>query len=333
VRRAPVRREPFQPEGVLCRPFALSRKLVVAVTLAAGAAAAFCAAVATHASPAGAVSYPTARPNLPAKTIYLSSADAAPGPGYSRTSRHFVPSGIEHSYNLPPLYAQGYAGQGKTIAIVDSVGYPQAAADLETFSDAFGLPEMCGMPDVTCKPGMPTFSTLQFGNRPAATTRASARRRGTVPAAASAACSPGPSYQGSLPAGSTAIPASARGVPDISMDASCTTWAVVLDTAPGFGGYYGVCGTSAASPMFSGLVAIADQYAGRDLGQINGALYELASSSAGSSAVFDVTDGNNVQAGTGIAGCSAGAGWDAVTGLGTPNGANFVPALVAAANS
>ena len=142
-----------------------------------------------------------------------------------------------------------------------------------------------------------------------------------------------PSYQGSLPAGSTAIPASARGVPDISMDASCPTWVVVLDTAPWFGGYYGVCGTSAASPMFSGLVAIADQYAGRDLGQINGALYELASSSAGSSAVFDVTDGNNVQAGTGIAGCSAGAGWDPVTGRGTPNGANFVPALVAAANS
>ena len=77
----------------------------------------------------------------------------------------------------------------------------------------------------------------------------------------------------------------------------------------------------------------ADQYAGRDLGQINGALCELASSSAGSSAVFDVTDGNNVQAGTGIAGYSAGAGWDAVTGLGTPNGANFVPAPVAAANS
>jgi subtilase family serine protease len=142
-----------------------------------------------------------------------------------------------------------------------------------------------------------------------------------------------PSYQGSLPAGSTAIPTSARGVPDISMDAPCTTWVVVLDTAPGDGGYYGVCGTSAASPMFSGIVAIADQYAGHDLGQINGALYELASSSAASSTLFDVTKGNDIQAGTGIPGYSAGAGWDAVTGVGTPNGAQFVPALVAAANS
>ena len=120
---------------------------------------------------------------------------------------------------------------------------------------------------------------------------------------------------------------------DESIYASCTTWVVVLDTAPGYGGYYGVCGTSAASPMFAGVVAIADQYASHDLGQINGALYKLANSSAGSSTLFDVTKGNNIQAGTGIPGYSAGAGWDAVTGLGTPNGAMFVPALAGAANS
>jgi subtilase family serine protease len=482
---------------------ALSRRRAVAVTLATGAAVAFCAA-ATHAPSAGAASYPAVQQNLPAQTIYLSSADAAPGPGYSSTSRHFVPSGIQNSYNLPPLYAQGYAGQGKTIAILDSFGYPQAAADLKTFSDAYGLPRMCGMPDVKCAPGMPKFSTLQFGNHqvkappdssspgqeasnawsievaldieyahttapganillvttPTAETLGvqgfpnlmnaeqyvvdnhladvvtqsfgaaedsfgsyqslqnlrhafvSGTQQGMTFLASSgdngstgsskdpvgqggallptpqvgwpasdplvtgvggtnlctdvatgttvdsthppADCSnyPGqretawngagggfshvfarPSYQGSLPAGSTAIPASARGVPDISMDASCTTWVVVLDTAPGYGGYYGVCGTSAASPMFAGVVAIADQYAGHDLGQINGALYKLANSSAGSSTLFDVTKGNNIQAGTGIPGYSAGAGWDAVTGLGTPNGATFVPALAGAANS
>ena len=90
-----------------------------------------------------------------------------------------------------------------------------------------------------------------------------------------------PAYQDALPAGSATIPSTARGVPDISMDASCYTWVVVLDTAPGFGGYYGVCGTSASSPMFSGIVAIADQVAGHDLGAINGALYQIA---AGSSA-------------------------------------------------
>ena len=40
-----------------------------------------------------------------------------------------------------------------------------------------------------------------------------------------------------------------------------------------------------------------------------------------------VTVGNNVQAGTGIPGFNAGTGWDAVTGLGTPNAAKLVPAL------
>jgi hypothetical protein len=85
--------------------------------------------------------------------------------------------------------------------------------------------------------------------------------------------------------------------------------------------------------MFSGIVAIADQYAGRDLGQINGDLYTLANSSSSANAIFDVVDGDNIQAGTGIPGYSAGTGWDAVTGLGTPNGLAFVKGLVGAANS
>ena len=139
-----------------------------------------------------------------------------------------------------------------------------------------------------------------------------------------------PAYQGSLPAGSASIPKTARGVPDISMDASCSTWVVVLDTAPGFGGYFGVCGTSASSPMFAGLVAIADQVAGHDLGAINGALYRIANTPSYGADMFDVTVGNNVQAGTGIPGYTAGTGWDAVTGLGTPNAAQLVPALAMA---
>jgi subtilase family serine protease len=138
-----------------------------------------------------------------------------------------------------------------------------------------------------------------------------------------------PGYQNALPTGSTAIPQSARGVPDISMDASCRTYVVVLDTAPGYGGYYGVCGTSAASPMFAGVVAIADQVAGHDLGQINDALYKMAGGSSYAADMYDVTSGNNTQNdGSGVPGYAAGAGWDAVTGLGTPADApTFVHAL------
>jgi len=136
-----------------------------------------------------------------------------------------------------------------------------------------------------------------------------------------------PSYQDSLPAGSTSIPSSTRGVPDISMDASCYTWVAIYDTAPGYDGYYGVCGTSAASPMFAGVVAIADQAAGHDLGLVNDNLYQLGEGPG----VFDVTTGDNTQEdGSNVPGYPATQGWDAVTGLGTPADAEqFVHALAA----
>ena len=41
-----------------------------------------------------------------------------------------------------------------------------------------------------------------------------------------------PDYQGTLPAGSTAIPASARGVPDIAFQASSATGALVYLSLP-----------------------------------------------------------------------------------------------------
>jgi long-subunit fatty acid transport protein len=87
--------------------------------------------------------------------------------------------------------------------------------------------------------------------------------------------------------------------------------------------------------MFAGIVAIADQFAGRDLGLINPALYKMATTNtltAGTAypagPLFDVIKGDNVQAGSGIPGYQAGTGWDPVTGTGTPNGLSFVQQLV-----
>jgi len=47
----------------------------------------------------------------------------------------------------------------------------------------------------------------------------------------------------------------------------------------------------------------------------------------------DIASGNNSvnQGGVHVSGYTAGAGWDAVTGLGTPNAAHLVPDLIAAA--
>ena len=97
-----------------------------------------------------------------------------------------------------------------------------------------------------------------------------------------------------------------------------------------FHGWYVVGGTSSGSPQWAGLIALADQMAGRDLGFINPALYAIANDPGKYAADFyDVNTGNN-QANPDIPGYPATTGWDAVTGLGTPNVANLLPDLIAA---
>jgi subtilase family serine protease len=154
-----------------------------------------------------------------------------------------------------------------------------------------------------------------------------------------------PAYQDTLPAGSTPIPQAQRGVPDIGLQASSRTGALVYTSLPPDGnsglicgsapcstGWYDIGGTSLSCPQWAGLVAIADQINGGGLGLINPALYELAASPAAyASDFFDVTTGNN-QAFPAVPGYPATAGWDPVTGLGTPNAAKLLPALVAASH-
>jgi subtilase family serine protease len=163
-----------------------------------------------------------------------------------------------------------------------------------------------------------------------------------------------PSYQaGTLPAGSTAIPASARGVPDIAFQASAATGALVYLSLPPDGsgsnvgqtGWYDIGGTSLSCPQWAGLVAIADQinkakYGQTGLGLINPALYTLASKPATYAADFfdiahtgDATHPNDNQGDPSVPGYPATNGWDPVTGLGTPNAALLIPDLVDAAHS
>ncbi|MFL5843019.1 MAG: S8 family serine peptidase [Thermoleophilaceae bacterium] len=86
---------------------------------------------------------------------------------FSAGRRCFTPQGIRASYNLQPLYDQGFDGRGHTIAIVDSYGSDTMAHDLHVFNQAFGLQSMCGEEGVTCQPGMPKFSTLALQGSPA----------------------------------------------------------------------------------------------------------------------------------------------------------------------
>jgi subtilase family serine protease len=129
---------------------------------------------------------------------------------------------------------------------------------------------------------------------------------------------------------------SRRGVPDISMSASFSGGVLVYRSFPGVTpGWIVAGGTSEATPEFAGIVAIADQYAGRRLGLINPALYRLEAAHA--PGIVDVTKGSNSVAFTAngrtytVRGYRAGPGYDLVTGVGTIDAARFVPELAAAA--
>jgi subtilase family serine protease len=134
-----------------------------------------------------------------------------------------------------------------------------------------------------------------------------------------------PSYQNGLP-GIGAY----RAVPDVAADASPHAgMAVVTSTGPGQYTISGAGGTSASAPMWAGLVALADQYAGHHLGFVNSAIYRVGRGPLYHKAFHDVTSGDNTVSfpPKTITGYQAVPGWDAVTGWGTPDANVLVPLL------
>ncbi len=128
------------------------------------------------------------------------------------------------------------------------------------------------------------------------------------------------------------IPNRSRGVPDISYSASINHGVLVAWQ----GDFWVFGGTSAGSPQWAGLIAIADQMGHHRLGTINPALYALGGNGFFSKAVLhDITDGQNGvtepnEDGTlvTISGFDANRGWDAATGLGSPKADRLLPALI-----
>ncbi|MGW1073712.1 S53 family peptidase [Streptomyces sp. NPDC002537] len=121
-----------------------------------------------------------------------------------------------------------------------------------------------------------------------------------------------------------------RGTPDISMAAAVDGGAWVYSSYdPTATGWDVSGGTSESSPLFSGIVALADQAAGHRLGNIHDALYSLYGRHSASTGIVDVNDGtdNSYQ---GVVGYKAVDGYDMATGVGTLDAARFVPALARA---
>ena len=86
-----------------------------------------------------------------------------------------------------------------------------------------------------------------------------------------------------------------RGVPDVAADADPnpdTGFPVVTSNR---GGGYTISehgGTSASAPIWGGIIALADQYAGRHLGFVNPAIYQIARSPHYHQAFHDITAGH-----------------------------------------
>ena len=132
-----------------------------------------------------------------------------------------------------------------------------------------------------------------------------------------------PAYQNGF------VSASGRGVPDVSYSGDVNNGLLIAwsqGVAANVGNIYEFGGSSAASPQWAAIIALADQTGHRRLGSLNTALYSFAHGSRYGYVFHDVTHGNNTVSAAGandhtvrIAGYSAAKGWDAVTGLGTPN--------------
>ena len=127
-----------------------------------------------------------------------------------------------------------------------------------------------------------------------------------------------------------------RGVPDISMSASCNGSVDIYSSYGGEApGWSPSCGTSEATPLFAGIVALADQVAGHSLGLINPALYQLAA--RGAPGIVQVTSGNNTVSFSQdghqytVTGFAARHGYSLAAGVGTVNALYFVPELAALA--
>ncbi len=104
-----------------------------------------------------------------------------------------------------------------------------------------------------------------------------------------------------------------RGVPDVSLDAGTPVSIVYSD------GNSEVLGTSVSTPVWAGIAALADQYAGQSLGFLDPQLYQILAGSDYTSAFHEITSGSN--------GYSAGPGWNPVTGIGTPRVGELVTLL------
>jgi len=120
---------------------------------------------------------------------------------------------------------------------------------------------------------------------------------------------PLPSWQTTAGVPALSSGSTGRGVPDVAGNADpLTGYQIVVD-----GKQTVVGGTSAVAPLWAGLIARLAQATGKKFGLLQPLLYSGVTPGTDVAGFNDITSGNNGA-------YSAGPGWDACTGLGSPQG-------------
>jgi kumamolisin len=121
-----------------------------------------------------------------------------------------------------------------------------------------------------------------------------------------------PTYQQGFNVPAPTVKTGGRGVPDVSGDADPNTgYNVLVD-----GEQAVIGGTSAVAPLWAGLIALMNQQLGKPVGYLHPQIYKQAVEAS----FRDITQGTNGA-------FKAAKGWDACTGLGSPDGAKLLETL------
>lgn len=141
-----------------------------------------------------------------------------------------------------------------------------------------------------------------------------------------------PSYQSSF-----GVPSNGkRGVPDVSYDADPNTGVAIYDSTPYYGqtGWFVIGGTSLGAPSWAAFIGLVNQQRSNNglpsLSSADVSLYLAATGSSYATNYRDITAGTNGGCGTV---CTAGPGYDFVTGLGSPLGDALLSSLLGSSST
>jgi len=186
-----------------------------------------------------------------------------------------------------------------------------------------GTPPLSCAAGVTCSTGLVTFTGPCSSTTPALVAPCTPAGYGgeqvwnEIPPITTTGVATGgaPSLLFSAPSYQAALGLSRRNTPDVAYNAAINGGVLIFYSALGRTLRFIVGGTSAGSPQWAAIIALANQAKLAALGQANPALYQLGTCAGD---FHDITLGNNKLAGSSV-GSTATAGWDGASGFGTPN--------------